>query len=236
MLEDLPEAGVALPPLFSGEALGGDGVTMGADVKRRAVCLVVHRLGCRGVASLLCSMEALADHRGAEPAPHGSWRCGKPFVDVSWADGEVEQQVLDLHDVAHRVDGNGQVARQGRFGRGLEVGCAARDQERQSGQHGISLEASGECIEAAKQRIKTLEASAVQQRSGLVGSLLLSSLKGRRRSRFALRRSPTNWCSPMFAGWRPPTTSVSGASTRTCATLPPTAARWARSDLPGHLR
>lgn len=69
---------------------------------------------------------------------------------MGWVDREVQQQVLDFHDIPHCIGRDGHVAGQGRLGRRLKIGVGALDQESDPLEHGVTSECLVEFVQVAQ--------------------------------------------------------------------------------------
>lgn len=100
-------------------------------MQRLTVGAVVGRFGGGGVRAGLGAMESVAHLDGSVCGSQSSRVGDQPSVDVLRIDGEVQEKVLDLHHVTHRIHRNREISGQRVFERSLEVGNAAVDEEAQ---------------------------------------------------------------------------------------------------------
>jgi len=164
VLKDLPVGDVAVPAVFGRESFVRDGVAAWAHVQGLAVGAVVGCLGRGRVGADVSAVQPVAHIGGGVGRAQRPSIGTEPSLDVLRVDGEVQQQVFDLHHVAHRVQRDGEVSRQCCLDRGFEVGDAAVDEKADLLQRTVGGECRAQFVEVRQQLVQPAEACAVGKR------------------------------------------------------------------------
>src|SRR5216683_1316258 len=85
--------------------------------------------------------KSVTDLRRGELLPPSASVGVEPLLDLRRVEREIEEQHLDLHDIAHRIAGNADVAAEASLKRSLEVERQPPNQEGDVLQARLSLEA-----------------------------------------------------------------------------------------------
>jgi hypothetical protein len=127
MLKDLPEPSVETPALRDG-LLTPERKFDRIHVQREAVRLVVDPEHGRRHLAEAGVLEPAPNLRGTEEPSPIAIIGRNPPAEMAWLYREVQKQHLDLQDVPHRIQGDGELPREGGVKSCHEVGASADNQ------------------------------------------------------------------------------------------------------------